>query len=70
MRLRALDLETTRGLLETLQQSLRTISNRAAALAPEASSELGDELGYFATDTDRLVALVEVLQHQHDTSTL
>jgi hypothetical protein len=61
MRLRALDLETTTTLHELLQRGLRAVSNRAAALAPEASPEIGDALGYLSTDTARLGAVVDVL---------
>jgi hypothetical protein len=61
MRLRALDLETTATLHELLCRGLRAVASRAAALAPEASSELGDALGYLSTDTARLEAIVEVL---------
>jgi hypothetical protein len=62
MRLRALDLETTDTLLGMLARGLSEISNRLAALAPEASLELGDALGDAAVALDRHVAIVEVVQ--------
>ena len=53
--MRGLDLESTRTLLDKLHRELRGLSNRAAALADESPPELGDALGYLATDIDRLV---------------
>ena len=44
-----------------LARGLSKISNRLAALAPEASPELGDAVGFAAVDLDRHTAIVEVL---------
>ena len=60
--MRGLDLEDTDTLLRMLRRGLGKISNRLAALTPEASPELGDAVGFAASDLDRHVAIVEVMQ--------
>ena len=65
--MRGLDLENTRTLLDKLHRELRGLSNRTAALVDESPPELGDALGYLATDIDPLAAIVEVLQFREDT---
>ncbi|MGB6441365.1 MAG: hypothetical protein WBE89_19030 [Methyloceanibacter sp.] len=62
MRLRALDLEADRTLLDLLADSLHEISNRVAAIASEVDQSHGDKLGYVATDVARLIGAVEVLR--------
>ena len=54
----AVDADTLLGMLA---RGLSKISNRLAALAPEASPELGDAVGFAAVDLDRHTAIVEVL---------
>ena len=58
MRLRALDLEADRTLLDLLADSLHKISNRVAAIASEVDQSHGDKLGYVATDVARLIGAV------------
>ena len=65
--MRGLDLENTRTLLVKLHRELRGLSGRAAALADETPPNLGDALGYLATDIAALLAIVEVLQFREDT---
>ena len=59
--MRGLDLETTDTLLDLHLRGLSKISHRLAALASEASPELGDVLGDAAVDLDRHVAIAEVM---------
>jgi hypothetical protein len=58
---RGLDLESTPALLTMLARGLRGISNRLTALALEAPPDLGDAIGFAASDLDRQLAIVEVL---------
>jgi hypothetical protein len=60
--MRGLDLESMDTLLDLHLRGLSKIINRLAALASEANPELGDAIGFAASDLDRHVAIVEVVQ--------